>query len=79
MALVEKLRYVHIILNDDGSLKACRGEYEEVDTATGRATPKGTKRLSAAHMASVLPQSASLLATIDLLTAERDAALAANS
>lgn len=79
MALIEKLRHVHIILNDDGSLRACRGEYEEVDTVTGRATPKGTKRLSAGEMASVLPQSASLLATIDSLTAERDAALAANS
>lgn len=79
MALIEKLRHVHIILNDDGSLRACRGEYEEVDTATGRATPKGTKRLSASDMSSVLPQSASLLATIDALTAERDAALSENS
>lgn len=79
MPLVEKLRNVHIILNDDGSLRACRGEYDEVDTVTGRATLKGTKRLNASDMAAVLPQSASLLATIDALTAERDAALAANS
>lgn len=63
------LRTTEIILNDDGSVRAVRAHYEDVD-ATGRSVPLGTRRLDAGALAAALPDRAALLAEIDRLTAD---------
>ncbi len=66
------LRTAEIILNDDGTVRAIRAHYEDVDSL-GRSTPLGTRRLDANTLATALPDRAALLAEIDTLTAEREA------
>lgn len=72
MALTEKLRHLRIVLNDDGSIRSVTGEFDEIDTATGRAVPKGTKRIKTADLASALPDAAAMIAAVDAAHAERD-------
>lgn len=66
------LRTLTLIVEDDGSLRAARGEYVETDAA-GRETSVGTKAIAEADLSSVLPTAASLIASVDALTSERDA------
>lgn len=72
MALIETLRHLRIVLKDDGSIRSVTGEYDEIDTATGRAAPKGTKRIPAADLAAALPDAAAMIAAVDAAHAERD-------
>ena len=76
MALNELLRNIRLVLNDDGSLRSVTGEFDEVDTASGRVVPKGTKRIRAADLAAILPNVAALIAAVDAANAERDEAVA---
>lgn len=69
MAII--LRTAEIILNDDGTVRAVRAHYEDVDSL-GRAVPLGTRRLDAAALAAALPERAALIAEIATLTAERE-------
>lgn len=58
------LRKLEVILNDDGSVRASRGEYENVDDA-GRVTLCGTRRLAAGDIEALFPSQAAALAALD--------------
>lgn len=73
MALVETLRHLRIVMNDDGSIRSVTGEFDEIDTVAGRTVPKGTKRITAADLAGALPDATVMLAAVDAAQAERDA------
>lgn len=73
MALIETLRHLRIVLNDDGSIRSVTGEFDEIDTTIGRAVPKGTKRITATDLAGALPDAAAMIAAVDAAHAERDA------
>lgn len=62
------LRTAEIILNDDGTVRAIRAHYEDVDNL-GRAIAIGTRRLDATALAVALPDRAALLAEIEALHA----------
>lgn len=72
MALIERLRHLRVVFKDDGAIRSVTGEYDEIDTETGRAAPKGTKRIAAADLAGALPDAAAMLAAVDAAHAERD-------
>lgn len=73
MALIETLRHLRIVLDDDGTIRSVTGEFDEIDTITSRSVPKGTKRIKAADLASALPDAAAMIAAVDAAHAERDA------
>lgn len=66
------LSQMTVNLEADGTVRAVRGEYVEVD-ANGRTAPVGTKRLAGADIEAALPATGALLAQIDALKSEVEA------
>lgn len=65
-----KIEQITINFEPTGAIRSARASYIEVDEATGRITPVGTRRFSVADVDAALT-SASVIAAMDELVEER--------
>ena len=75
--MVDTLRRLNLVLEDDGSVRSITAEYVEPQ-ADGPDKPVGRKRLTEAELVKALPDQAALLAQIDVMTADRASELEAH-
>lgn len=70
MAVQEILRTVTVVRNNDGSIRAVKAEYDELDPTTGRTILKGARRIDTGEIAAT-SSVVELLAAIDAALASQ--------